>query len=50
MQEAEQIRITPQIAITGWSGEVLDYELVISWLLQNAVRARNVSAETSPCA
>ncbi len=48
--ETSQIRIAPSTAITGWTGEVLDYDLAVDWLLQCAERAKNVPAETSPCA
>ncbi|MGH8221933.1 MAG: DUF222 domain-containing protein, partial [Woeseiaceae bacterium] len=41
------IRITPDTAITGWTGEALDCELAVSWLMANATRVKNVSAETS---
>ena len=40
MQEAEQIRITPQTAITGWSGEALDYDLAVDCLMQNDAREK----------
>ncbi len=44
---AHPIAITPQTAITGWTGETLDCGLAVEWLLRNAERAKNVSAETS---
>jgi hypothetical protein len=43
----QPIRITPQTAITGWTGEEFDIEHAVAWLLQRAERMRNVSAETS---
>jgi hypothetical protein len=46
-QEAEQICITPQTAVTGWTGETLDYDLAVSLLMQGSHRRKNVSAETS---
>jgi hypothetical protein len=46
--EPQSIRITPQTAITGWSGEALDIDQAVGWLLQRADRAKSVSAETSP--
>jgi hypothetical protein len=48
VHQAEQIRITPNTAISGWTGEALDYRLAVDWLLQDAECAKNVSAETSP--
>jgi Domain of unknown function (DUF222)/HNH endonuclease len=45
--QASEIRITARTAITAWTGEALDQELAVNWLLQNAERAKNVSAETS---
>jgi hypothetical protein len=47
LQEVEQIRITPQTAVTGWTGEALDYELAVGLLMQGSNRRKNVSAETS---
>ncbi len=47
VHQTEAIRITPQTAITAWTGEALDCELAIDWLLQNDARRKNVSAETS---
>jgi hypothetical protein len=42
----QSIRITPQTAITGWTGEDLDIDHAVGWLVQRAARAKNVSAET----
>ncbi|HUF64604.1 MAG TPA: DUF222 domain-containing protein [Gemmatimonadaceae bacterium] len=42
----QPIRITPQTAITGWSGEALDVDHAVGWLLQRAERMKNVPAET----
>jgi hypothetical protein len=39
--------ITPKTAITGWTGESIDYGLAVQVLCQRASRAKNVSAETS---
>jgi hypothetical protein len=47
LQEVEQIRITPQTAITGWTGETLDYDLAVSLLIQRNASRKGVSAETS---
>jgi hypothetical protein len=44
--ELHGIRVTPRTAITGWTGEALDYPRAIDWLLQNEGRKKNVSAET----
>jgi len=41
------IRVTARTAITRWTGEGLDYPRAIEWLLANAERQKNVSAETS---
>lgn len=45
--ESSAIHITPTTAITGWTGEALDCDLAVSWLMQNARRTKNVPAETS---
>ncbi len=42
----QPIRITPQTAITGWTGEELDVDLAVDWLLRHGERVKNVSAET----
>jgi hypothetical protein len=47
VHHAEQIRITPNTEITAWTGESIDYDLVVDWLLQSAERAKNVPAGTS---
>jgi hypothetical protein len=44
--DAGQIRITPHTALTRWTGEALDYDLAVSWLMQNDARMKNVPAET----
>jgi hypothetical protein len=36
----QPIRITPQTAITAWSGDELDVELAVDWLLWNAERQK----------
>jgi hypothetical protein len=43
----QQILITPQTAITRWTGEAFDEAQAVDWLLQRAARTKNVSAETS---
>ncbi|HUG03818.1 MAG TPA: hypothetical protein VML92_05250 [Steroidobacteraceae bacterium] len=42
----QQIQITPQTAVTGWSGETLALDHAVGWLMQRAQRMKNVSAET----
>lgn len=44
----QQILITPQTAVTRWTGEAFDAAQAVDWLLQRAARTNNVSAETSP--
>jgi hypothetical protein len=44
---SQPIWITPQTAVTGWTGEELDVKHAVDWLLQRAKRIKNVSAETS---
>jgi hypothetical protein len=44
--DAEPIRITPSTAVTQWTGEALDLDLSIDWLMQTAISAKSVSAET----
>jgi hypothetical protein len=43
----QPIRITPQTAITGWTGEQLDVELAVDGFMQRAQRMKDVSAGTS---
>lgn len=43
----QSIEITPQTAITGWTGEALGVDHAVDWLMQRAQRIKNVSAETS---
>jgi len=45
--EANDIRIGPSTAINRWTGETLDYGLVVEWLLQNDAKRKNVPAGTS---
>ena len=45
-QDAD-IGITPSTAVTRWTGEALDLDLAIGWLMQKANYAKSVSAETS---
>jgi len=42
----QSIRITPQTAITGWTGEDLDIDHAVGWLVQRTARAKNVSVVT----
>jgi hypothetical protein len=44
---APDIQITRQTAVTRWTGEALDLDVAVGWLMQNAYRAKNVSAEMS---
>lgn len=44
----QPILITPQTAVTRWTGEAFDEAQAVDWLLQRAERTKNVSAETSP--
>jgi len=44
---SQPVQITPQTAITGWTGEALDVDLAVGWLMLRAERSKNVSAETS---
>ena len=44
--EMRGIRLTPQTAVTRWTGEALDYPRAIDWLSQNAERQKNVPAGT----
>jgi hypothetical protein len=51
-QEAAAIRITSATAVTRWTGETLDLDLAVGWLMQMEARRKDVSAETSrgsPC-
>jgi hypothetical protein len=43
---ADGICITPSTAVTRWTGEALDLDLVIGWLMHKSAREKNVSAET----
>ncbi|MDP9199264.1 MAG: hypothetical protein M3O07_08640 [Pseudomonadota bacterium] len=42
----QQIQITPQTAISSWTGEELDVDLAVDWLLRHGERVKSVSAET----
>jgi hypothetical protein len=42
------IRITPRTAISGWTGEELDVELAVDWLLRNAERQKNYNRIPCP--
>jgi hypothetical protein len=46
-QEAAAIRVTPATAVTRWTGEALDLDLAVGWLMRNEERRKSVSAETS---
>jgi hypothetical protein len=48
--DAHEPAITPETAITRWSGEALDYGLAVGALMQRAKRAKNVPAGTSSVA
>ena len=48
--EAEWIRVTSTTAVTGWTGEALDYNLAVDWLMEQAMRrmvARRPAPESS---
>jgi hypothetical protein len=45
--ENAAIRITPSTAVTRWTGEALDLDLAVGWLMRNEERKKSVSAETS---
>ena len=40
------IHITPSTAVTRWTGEALDLDLAVGWLMQKEAHEKNVSAET----
>jgi hypothetical protein len=44
--DAHEIVITPDTAITRWTGEALDQGLAVDWLMLQAKRAKNVPAGT----
>jgi hypothetical protein len=44
--QMQGIRVTPHTAITRWTGETLDLNHAVGWLLQRRERMKNVSAET----
>lgn len=46
-QDAADLRIVPSTAVTRWTGEALDLDLAVGWLMEQAARAKSVSAETS---
>ena len=37
----QRTQITPRTAISGWTGEELDVELAVDWLLRNPERQKN---------
>jgi hypothetical protein len=43
---ASQVHITPETAVTGWTGEALDLGLAIEGLMQRRRAEKSVSAET----
>lgn len=45
--QTADIHITPSTAVTRWTGEALDLDHVVSWLVYKATKAKSVSAETS---
>ncbi|MGH8135023.1 MAG: DUF222 domain-containing protein [Steroidobacteraceae bacterium] len=52
LNQAARIAITPVTAITGWTGEELDIEPSVNWLLQNAASQKrfrgNVAGRSGP--
>lgn len=45
--DTRDIIITSETAITRWTGEALDQDLAVEWLMQQATRAKSVPAGTS---
>jgi hypothetical protein len=45
--DADEIRITPSTAVTRWTGEALDLDLALGWLMQKAAKEKSVPAGTS---
>ncbi len=45
--ECPDLRITPSTAVTRWTGEALDLDLAIGWLMHESAQEKNASAETS---
>jgi hypothetical protein len=45
--ESADLRITSSTAVTRWTGEALDLDLAVGWLMQKALSTKSVSAETS---
>jgi len=45
-QDTDDTRITPSTSVIRWTGEALDLDLAIDWLMQTAINTRSVSAET----
>ena len=43
MNEAADIQVTPRTAITGWTGESIDYGIAVECLLEKAERDRNAA-------
>jgi len=43
---AQPLAITPQTAVTRWTGEAFDAAQAVDWLLSHAERMKSVSAET----
>ncbi|MGH8197119.1 MAG: DUF222 domain-containing protein [Steroidobacteraceae bacterium] len=43
--ESNEIAVAPTTAITHWTGEAPDYDLTVGWLMEQAKRRKNVSAE-----
>jgi len=42
----QPVQITPRTAVSGWTGEDLDVDLAVDWLMRHRECGRNVSAET----
>jgi hypothetical protein len=48
--EGAEIRVTSNTAVTRWTGEALDLDQAIGWLMRNEERRKGDSAETSASA
>jgi hypothetical protein len=45
-QDAADISITPSTAVTRWTGEALDLNEAVGWLMQKTAKEESVSVET----
>ncbi|MGH8252391.1 MAG: HNH endonuclease signature motif containing protein, partial [Steroidobacteraceae bacterium] len=45
MDWTPETRITPSTAISRWTGEALDYDLAVAWLMQHERRATSSRRE-----